>query len=197
MRTEPAYVADMPGTLMTADELFRSSFPDQRVELVRGRLIVREPPGYVHGAVTARLASALLIHATANDLGEVLAGDAGFTLFRNPDTVRGPDVAFIKKSRVPTPAPQAFAEFPPDLAVEVLSPRDRSREMRSKVADWLGAGTRLVWVIDPARHEATIYRQDGTVALLNYDGALRGEDVLPGFTCPLKALFSLGAMPRG
>ncbi|HKV69851.1 MAG TPA: Uma2 family endonuclease [Gemmatimonadales bacterium] len=185
MRAEPAYTADMPGTLMTAEELFRSSFPDKRVELVRGQLVVREPPGFAHGAVTARLASALLVHVAAKHLGEVLAGDAGFTLFRNPDTVRGPDVAFIEKSRVPTPIPAAFAEFPPDLAVEVLSPRDRPGEVRAKVADWLSAGTRLVWVLDLARREARVYRQDGTVASVTADGVLDGEDVIPGFTCRL------------
>lgn len=188
MRAEPAYVLIMSGQLMTADELFRSSFPDKRVELVRGQLIVREPPGYRHGAVTALLTTALTNYVVPQTLGQVLAGDAGFTLARNPDTVRGPDVAFISQTRIPHPSPPAFAEFAPDLAVEVLSPSDRPRETLAKVADWLNAGTRLVWVIDLVRRRARVYRQDGSSATVVEGGSLNGEDVLPGFSCPLDAV---------
>lgn len=190
MRTELTYVADMSGTLMTAEELFRSTFPDKRVELVRGHLTVREPSGYHHGLVTARLTRALVNHVAATDLGDVLAGDAGFRLARNPDTVRGPDVAFISRTRAPRPTPIAFAPLAPDLVVEVLSPSDRHGETLEKVADWLNAGTRLVWVIDPLRRRARLYRADGTVASVDSDAALDGEDVLPGFTCGLDALLS-------
>jgi Uma2 family endonuclease len=188
MPARPAYVPGMSGDLMTAEDLFRSSFPDKRVELVRGELIVREPPGYRHGAVTAQLTTALMNHVVPRDLGQVVAGDVGFTLSRGPDTVRGPDVAFIKRGRVPRPLPSAYAELAPDLAVEILSPSDRSRETLAKVADWLNAGTRLVWVIDPARRQARVYRQDGTLSAVESEESLDGEDVLPGFSCLLGAV---------
>src|SRR4029077_19991887 len=103
-------------------------------------------------------------HVVPRDLGQVVAGDVGFTLSRGPDTVRGPDVAFVRRGRVPRPLPSAYAELAPDLAVEILSPSDRSGETLAKVADWLNAGTRLVWVIDPWRRQARVYRQDGTLA---------------------------------
>jgi Uma2 family endonuclease len=73
----------------------------------------------------------------------------------------------------------------PDLAVEVVSPSDRAGEVQAKVSDWLTAGSRLVWGIDPGRKRAVVYREDGTVDLLANQDALSGEDVLPGFSCSL------------
>jgi Uma2 family endonuclease len=73
----------------------------------------------------------------------------------------------------------------PDLAVEVLSPDDRPGEVLEKVADWLKAGCRLVWVVDPERRLARIYRADGSETHITHEGSLDGEDVLPGFRQPL------------
>jgi len=72
--------------------------------------------------------------------------------------------------------------------VEVLSPGDRPGETLTKVGDWLEGGTRLVWVIDPERRFARVYRHDGTETAIGDDAALDGEDVLPGFTCSLAAV---------
>ncbi|HET8712321.1 MAG TPA: Uma2 family endonuclease [Gemmatimonadales bacterium] len=173
--------------LMSAEQLLDVDIPGKQVELVRGRLVVKEPPGYLHGTIVARLCFELVQYVRAHDLGQVVA-DPGFTLGRNPDTVRAPDVAFVQRSRVPDPLPTAFAELAPDLAVEVLSPHDRPGETLSKIGDWLNAGTRLVWVIDPARRQARVYRQDGTEAVLSETDTLLGEDVLPGFSCPINAI---------
>jgi Uma2 family endonuclease len=188
MPAEPAYVPPMSPELMTAEQLLEVNIPGKQVELVRGRLVVKEPPGYRHGDITARLAFELMQYVRAQDLGQVLVGDPGFTLARNPDTVRGPDIAFVQRARVPDPLPAAFAEFAPDLAVEVRSPHDRPGETLAKIADWLDAGTRVVWVIDPARRQARVYRHDGTEAVLSETDALRGEDVLPGFSCAIAAI---------
>ena len=189
MPAEPSYVRTMPdAALMTAEELLRTHIPDKRVELVRGVMVVREPAGYHHGEITARLTRVLVDYAEAHDLGRVLAGDAGFTIATNPDTVRGPDVAFVRRERVPHPSPVGYAAFAPDLVIEVLSPSDRPGELLGKVADWLTAGTRLVWVIDPERRLARVYRQDGSETIVPGDGALDGEDVLPGFDCRLASI---------
>ena len=189
MPAERAYVPSMPPTtLMTADELLQVRIPDKHVELVRGVLVVREPPGYLHGEITARLARILGNYAEAHDLGRVLAGDAGFKLAVDPDTVRGPDVAFVRRERLPKPSPAGFAAFAPDSVVEILSPGDRAGEVLAKVADWLSAGTQLVWVIDPERRMARVYRHDGSETVVTADGALDGEDVLPGFSCPLASI---------
>ncbi len=186
---EHAYVPNM-APLMTAEELLHVHMPNKRVELVRGVLVVSEPPGYFHGEITARLTKVLSNYADPDDLGRVLAGDAGFKLATDPDTVRGPDVAFIRRERQPHPSPRGFAAFPPDLAVEVLSPNDRPGEILAKVADWLSAGARLVWVVDPERRIARIYRADGTQAAIHEHEQLDGEDILPGFSCVLANLLS-------
>ncbi len=184
MPAERAYVPNMP-PLMTADELLHVNIPGKQVELVRGVLVVREPPGIQHGAVMLRLGAMLLRHVDAQDLGLVVVGDPGFQLAMDPDTVRGPDIAFIRRERVPHPAPVGFAAFPPDLVIEIRSPNDRPGDMLGKVGDWLSAGTRLVWVIDPARRLAHVYRSDGTQSTVD---SLDGDDVLPGFSCALDAI---------
>jgi len=193
MPAERAYVPAMPASpaapaLITAEELLRMHIPGKQVELVRGRLVVKEPPGYLHGAIEARLAYELMQYARTHDLGQVLVGDAGFKIATDPDTVRGPDIAFIARERVPEPRPAGYASFAPTLVVEVLSPHDRPGEILAKVGDWLEAGTHLIWVIDPERRLARVYRQDGTESLLEGHDALQGEDVLPGFSCQLAAI---------
>lgn len=189
MCAEHVYVESVTSSvLMTADDLWNVHVPNKRVELVRGVLQVRELPGYWHGRVTAALAAELVSYARTHDLGGVLAGDAGFKIAAEPDTVRGPDVAFVRRDREPNPEARGFPAFAPDLVVEVLSPNDRPGEILAKVADWLSGGARLVWVIDPQRRVARVYRADGTETIVGADGALQGEDVLPGFSCQLASL---------
>ena len=185
MPAEPAYVRSMPASLMTAQKLL--DIPDKRAELVRGVLVVREPPGLRHGRVAVNLAVCLAGHVRVHDLGQVYV-ESGFTLARDPDTVRGPDVAFISGARLPDPEPVGYSDIAPDLVVEIVSPTDRPGELLAKVADWLSAGTRIVWVIDPERRLARVYRHDGTEQIVNADQTLDGEEVLPGFTCRLASV---------
>lgn len=189
MPAERAYVPKMTApSLMTADELLHVNLPGKKVELVRGVLVVREPPGFQHGAIMMRLGAMILQHVDAHNLGLVVVGDPGFKLASGPDTVRGPDIAFIRRERVPRPLPGGFAAFPPDLVIEIRSPSDRPGDILGKVGDWLSAGTRLVWVIDPPHRVAHVYRQDGTQMTIGPGEALDGEDVLPGFSCLLDSL---------
>jgi Uma2 family endonuclease len=178
--------------LLTAEELLRLNLPNKRTELVRGMLVIREPAGYQHGDVAARLLVAIGSHVQQHGLGRVFAAETGFTLARRPDTVRAPDVAFISGARLPDKPPRGFAEMAPDLAVEVLSPDDYAPEVLEKVADWLKAGSRLIWVVDPIRMNARVYRADGSESLLGEDDALDGEDVLPQFTCAIRPLLHEG-----
>ena len=182
--------------VMTADELLVLRMPDKRTELVRGRLVVREPAGFWHGDAAARVLVAISNYLAADRInqtsgvarGRVVAAETGFTLQRNPDTVRAPDVAYICAERLPSGAHVGFANFAPDLAVEVLSPSDRPGEVLAKVADWLTAGTLLVWTIDPERRRARVYRADGSDAVLGATDYLDGEDVLPGFRASVSEL---------
>ena len=187
MPAERAYVRNVAPALMTAEELLNTSIPDKHVELVRGVLVVREPPGLRHGRVAVQFAVQLGGYVRAHDFGQVYV-EAGFKLARDPDTVRGPDVAFISRARLPDPEPVGYPDLAPDLVVEIVSPGDRPGEVLAKVADWLSAGTRLVWVVDPERRLARIYRRDGTEQIVTADQALDGEDVVPGFACPLSTV---------
>lgn len=175
---------------MTAEELLHLNLPNKRTELVRGRLIVRDYAHFRHGEVVAQLSLFVGGYVYEQKLGRVFAANTGFTLARKPDTVRAPDLAFIRDDRLPDPPPSGFAEMAPDLAVEVLSPDDRPGEVLAKVADWLKAGTRLVWVVDPIREHARAYRADGSEAFVSMGGSLDGEDVLPGFSCLLDDVLS-------
>lgn len=189
MPAKRAYVPDMSSpALVTAEELLHVNVPDKRVELVRGVLVVREPAGYTHGRVAMNLAVRLGAHLEHTGTGQLFAAETGFTLARDPDTVRAPDIAFVRRERLPDPEPTGFPDLAPDLVVEVLSPGDRPGEVLAKVADWLSAGTKLVWVIDPERRLARVYREDGSETVVTANEALDGEDVVPGFSCPLEAI---------
>jgi Uma2 family endonuclease len=121
---------------------------------------------------------------------EALTCDVGFTLRRDPDTVRAPDVAFVTPQNL---APQLltgrFYEGAPDIAVEVISESQSRTEVESKVAEYLEAGGRLVWVIDPEARVARVYRPCGEVDEVPADGVLSGEDVIPGLRVPLSDVF--------
>ena len=185
MPSEPSYVLGMFPQLMTADDLLH--VPDKHAELVRGVLVVREPPGLPHGRVAVNLCRRLGDHADAQRLGRLYV-ESGFKLASNPDTVRGPDIAFINHSRIPDPEPRGYPDLAPDLAVEVLSPDDRPGEVLGKVADYLSAGTKLVWVIDPDRRLARVYRADGSEDIVRAEQVLDGEAVVPGFGCLLGSI---------
>jgi Uma2 family endonuclease len=173
---------------LTSEEFARSQFPNKRTELVRGRLVVREPAKPLHGLVAGRLIIEIGIYLRSNPIGEAFAAETGFTLARRPDTVRAGDVSYLRSERVPTEEVVGFDEIAPDLVAEVLSRGDRTRTVDTKVGHWLRAGSLLVWVIDPRKRHARVYRQDRTTSLVTDTGALDGEDVLPGFKVTLTRL---------
>ncbi len=173
---------------MTSEELARAYIPNKRTELVRGRLVVREPAKRAHGVVAARLLIDVGIYLRSNPIGEVLAAETGFTLARRPDTVRAADVSYLRADRVPTEEVIGFDDIAPDLVAEVLSRGDRETTVDTKISDWLKAGCLLVWVIDPRKRCAHVYRADGSISSLTDADALDGEAVLPGFAVQLRRL---------
>jgi Uma2 family endonuclease len=178
-------------TLFTAEELLLLPTLDRRLELVEGKLCEMPPAGTRHGSVSMRIGAMLNNYVVANRLGQVFAAETGFILRRGPDTVRAPDASFVSGDRVSEEGLSAgYFEGPPDLAVEVLSPDDRPRNVREKVADWLESGTRMVWVIDPGTRSAAVYRSLEEVRELSEHDSLDGGPVIPGFTCPISDLFS-------
>ena len=174
----------------TAKEFYLLPDDGKRYELVRGALVCMAATGGQHGIITSRLDHRLRSFVEAHDLGEVCAAETGFRLTENPDTVRAPDVSFITRDRVATEGvPEGYWPFAPDLAVEVISPRDRFDEVLTKVQEYLRAGTRLVWVFHPRTKTVTVYRANSEVQLLQGDEELSGEDVVPGFHCRVMEFF--------
>ena len=124
-------------------------------------------------------------------LGKVYNADTGFVLFEEPPTVRAPDVAFVSRSRLPSPEESvSFGRLAPDLAVEVLSPSNTATAILDKVEDYLEAGTRLVWVVEPHRRSVTVYRSRNEIRLLGQGDELDGYDVLPGFSLQISEVFA-------
>jgi Uma2 family endonuclease len=178
-----------PERLWTAEDLLALG-EEARYELIEGRLVPMSPTGLSHGYTEARIVALLWSYLREHPIGILVTGEVGFVLRRDPDTVRAADIAFIRADRLPPEGlPFGFFEGAPDLAVEILSPFDRYPDLLRKVSQWLEAGTRLVWVVDPARRTVTAFQFDGTLRLLDESAELDGVDVLPGFRHPVRDLF--------
>ncbi len=173
----------------TVDDLYTLPDDGRSHELQQGLLLAEPLPGARHGRVLSAIDWALSKLVREHTLGVVLSGDTGFILARSPDTVRGPDVAFVSRERFESVGdiPTAFPG-PPDLAVEVLSPSDRPGDVHAKVADYLAAGTLLVWIIDPATLRVTVYPPLLTHRVLGAADTLDGGDVIPGFAVRVEDL---------
>jgi Uma2 family endonuclease len=161
-----------------------------RCELVRGELIMMSPAGFEHGYIAAYIGSKLLAFVKERNQGVVTAAETGFWIRRDPDTVRAPDVGFVRADRVPPGALGGFFPGAPDLAVEVLSPNDRAGEVLDKVQDWLDAGCQAVWVVNPAKKTVSVYRPGAAVERLIATDTLADENLLPGFALPLAEVFA-------
>jgi Uma2 family endonuclease len=174
----------------TASELFGMPDDGFRYELVKGELRKMSPSGSEHGATIVNITVLLAQDVRARKLGVCFGAETGFKLASDPDTVRAPDVAFIRSERIPeTGLPKKFWPGAPDLAVEVLSPGDTRREVDEKVEDWLEAGVLAVWVINPKQRVVTVYRSVKDATRLSEGDELDGGDVVPGFRCKVSEIF--------
>ena len=175
---------------LTVDDLYNLPDDDLKHELAAGFLLSEPAPGARHGYSAVRMCMLLGAHVEQRGLGVVLGNDTGFILARSPDTVRGPDVSFVARARLGR-GKLPVGPFPgaPDLAVEILSPSNTPADIRGKVADYLTAGTQLVWVVDPASRTVTTYRSLLAQRLLPETATLDGEDVVPGFSIVVAELF--------
>ena len=141
----------MSARLVTAEELERFPSDDNRFELVAGHLVPMTPVSFAHGRTVIQFGSLLHEYIRKRKLGVVVT-EVGFILATDPDTVRAPDLAFLRPEHIPTPDPRGFWSGAPDLAVEVLSPDDRPGEMRLRIDEYLTSGVDAV-IIDRSRSE--------------------------------------------
>ncbi len=174
--------------VITDEELLRLPKDGNKYELVDGEIRM-SPAGWAHERVVARLMGRVSAWAEARGLGDVLGSNALYVL--PGGNKRAPDLSFVAAGRLEGAAGSAWLALAPDLAVEVVSPDDSARQLLDTVGEYLAAGARLVWVIDPERRRAAVYRSPTDVREIDSSGSLEGEDVLPGFVCPLSEV--LGA----
>jgi len=176
---------------MTADELLAMPDDGYRYELVNGELIRMAPTGHKHGIVTMHVAGPLYRYVKDNNLGEVYGAESGFVVSQDPDTVRAPDVAFVRRERIEIAGEvKSYWMGAPDLAVEVVSPGDTVSGVEEKVAEWLESGARMVWVVSPKLHTVTVYRSLTDIVTLTEKNRLDGADVVPGFQMNVAEIFA-------
>jgi Uma2 family endonuclease len=132
----------------------------------------------------------IITFVAANDLGDVTAAETGYVLFAGrPQTVVAPDVGFVSRKRLPRLTGKYYS-VPPDLAVEVVSPTDKARDIREKVALYLQYGTSLVWVVYPDSRLVDVFQPGKPADSFGLDHELDGGDMLPGFKLPVKEIFA-------
>jgi Uma2 family endonuclease len=174
--------------ITSADQLFDAPGPG-RCELLRGELIMMSPTGSEHGYLVVNVTAPLATFVKKNSLGKVFGAETGFQIGLNPDTVRAPDVAFVRSERIGVKLGKGFFQGAPDLAVEVVSPSDRAGDLLAKVQDWLDAGCRAVWVVDPGTRTVSIHRGDQPAVTLGEADLLDGGEIVPGFSLPIAEVF--------
>jgi Uma2 family endonuclease len=181
-----------PGRLLTVEDVAElpRELPsgDVSYELDEGRLVVMAPPGDMHGSIQARLATELNLQGERRKLGKARA-EVGVILWRGPDTLRGPDVAFITNASLPIRlSKHGYLVTMPELVGEILSRNDKPYKVRRKVKQYLKAGVRAVWVVDPEKRNVTEYRCDRKPRVFQNGDTLTIEDIIPGFKLRVAAL---------
>ena len=168
---------------MTLEEFLQSDL--EGYEYVKGELIPMPPTSVEHGKISINLILPLGLYVRENQLGDVYVPDTGFQV---GDRVLMPDVAFVSSERMPDDLNKVFPT-PPDLAVEVVSPSDAFRSVIRKALDYLKAGTKMVWIVEPTSQAVRVYRSETPIRVLGIGDTLTGEDVVEGFSCQVAQLF--------
>lgn len=184
-------MATVAEKLITVEEFARMPHPldGSKQELVRGVIVTMPPPGFLHGVVQLRVGGLLDQHVRPRKLGRVTV-ESGVVTERDPDTVRGPDVAFWSAERIPLDQlPAGYPDVAADLCIEVLSPKKSWQSLLEKIREYFERGVRLVWIVDPEARTVTIYRSPDEGRVLHESAFLTGEDVLPEFRCRVGEIF--------
>lgn len=158
-------------------------------ELHHGRLVAMSPPGAIHGSLQARIATALMVQGETKGHGKAFT-EVAVVLDRDPDHVVGADAAFVAKQSLPVrESPEGYLETIPELIVEIRSKNDTAPEIATKVDDYLKAGVRLAWVVEPDRESVTEHRANSAPKVIHKTDTLTCDDIIPGLHLPLAELF--------
>jgi Uma2 family endonuclease len=176
--------------LLTAEEFGLLPDNGRPSELVRGRIVEMNMPYPRHGEICGRVARLVGNYLEEKDLGRVVTNDSGIITERDPDTVRGADVAFYSYADVPKgPLPQRYLQVMPRLVFEVRSPSDRWRVVLAKVVEYLNAGVVLVCVLDPDTETARVYHSDQPDKIFTADQELTLAEALGEFRMVVRRFF--------
>jgi len=185
----------VPKKLMTVDEFWdfvnSPENAERQFELHRGEVMEMSRPKKPHGIVCSRIATQLQNYADRVGRGYVLSNDTGVVLEEMPGTVVGPDVAYCVDANTYDEVEPKWAESPPILVVEVLSPDDKVSKVNEKIAVYLRARVKVVWLADPELKTVTVYRSTHHHFVLKVADELTGGDELPGFSCRVAEFFQL------
>ena len=183
-QTIPESIQEIPApNTMTLEEFLENDL--EGYEYVKGELVPMSPATMIHGQISSKLHIRLGLHVEENRLGELYIAE---TTFQLDDRAVKPDIAFVSTDRLPENREKA-SPVPPDLAVEVVSPSDKHYDVTEKALAYLRSRTRLVWVIEPVAKSVMVCRSETDFTVLNCEDTLTGEDVVPGFACPVAQLF--------
>ncbi len=177
--------------LITIAEFMRMPDPPDgsKQELVGGEIVTMPPPHFNHGEAQLRLGALILAFARKHKLGRVTT-ESGLVTEHDPDSVRGPDIAFWSSDKVAlTEKIEGYPEVSADLCVEIISESVRRRLLKAKLKEYFACGVRMVWVVDTETHTVTVYRSPLQGKLLSEEAELDGEDILPGFRCNVSEIF--------
>lgn len=177
---------------LTAEQYFQLPDTGRPAELIHGRVVAINPPGVKHGYYCFRLAYLLGRFLEKSPLGRLPTNDSGVITRRDPDTVRGADVAFYSFSRLPhdAPLPETYSDIAPDLVCEVVSPSESSTMIDEKVDEYLQAGVSVVLVVDSRGKTVIAHRSEGRRQRFESGEALTLDDVLPDFVLSVDELFA-------
>jgi Uma2 family endonuclease len=184
-------MATVTTKLMTADEFYElpESEDGSKMELVKGEVVVMPNPGLEHGEIQVNVGFLIKSYLKTNKIGRVFV-ESGVITEHDPDTSRGPDVSYYSKERLPLGKRVVkYNDLPPDLCVEVVSPSNTRKELRTKIQEYFAVNVRMVWVVDPDDRSVTVLTTPDQGRTLYESSELDGGDVLPGFSCKVLDLF--------
>jgi Uma2 family endonuclease len=177
-------------SLLTAEAFAALPERDVPMELERGEIVEMNMPSFRHGKVCAKIARLIGFYVDINHLGHVLTNDSGVITRRNPDSVRGADVAFYSYRSVPkTEEPLVYASKPPELVFEVKSREDRWPKIQEKVAEYLAVGVQAVCVVDPETETVAVHHAERPVESLTAVDELALPDILGDFRVAVGQFF--------
>ncbi len=168
---------------MTLDEFLENDV--EGYEFIKGELVPIAGTSRRHGRINVNILRYLDPQVYNSKLGELYTSE---TSFKVGERVLKPDLAFITAERLDVDEDKGLP-IPPDLAIEVVSPSDIHSRIIGKVFAYLDAGTRCVWIVDPVSKTVTVYKSDTDIKIFTREDTLTGDDVVPGFSCPVELLF--------